>query len=152
MPFGNSVAVDRKRFTDLINELRLAIPANVRQARGILERGEQAIEEAQQEAARIVANADREAAARVAQSEILRRAQEEAQRVEAATREGADRITRAAEQRAHQLVAEAEQIAQQQKDDADAYAVALMRQLQQMLGMFLGNVRKSLESFPEHDQ
>src|SRR5215208_4988032 len=74
MPFGGGLTVDRKRFADLIDELRLAIPANVRQARGIIERGEQAITEAQAEAQRIVAAAERDAAERVGGSEVLRRA------------------------------------------------------------------------------
>lgn len=152
MPFGGGVTVDRKRFSDLISELRLAIPANVRQARGILERGEQAIAEAQGEAARVVANAEREAAERVANSEVLRRAQEEAHKVEVAAQNLADRTVRSADEQAHQMVAEAQQIAQQQRDDADAYAVALLTQLQRTLGAFLGNVRESLRAFPEREE
>jgi hypothetical protein len=152
MPFGGGVTVDRKRFSDLINELRLAIPANVRQARGILERGEQAIAEAQSEAARIIANADREASERVGGSEILRRSQEEAHKVELAAQNLADRTIRSAEEHAQQVIAEAERLAQQQKDDADAYAIALLTQLQRTLGAFLGNVRESLRSFPERGE
>ena len=149
MPFGGQVTVDRKRFSDLINELRLAIPANVRQARGILERHEQTIAEAQQEAARIIAAAEREAADRVANSEVLRRAQEEAHQIELSARELSDRTMRDVQQRAEQTMAEAERISQQQKDEADAYAVALLTQLQRTLGAFLGNVRESLRAFPE---
>ncbi|MGD9892358.1 MAG: hypothetical protein AB7R89_02935 [Dehalococcoidia bacterium] len=152
MPFGGGVTVDRKRFSDLINELRLAIPANVRQARGILERGEQAIAESQSEAARIIANAEREAADRVANSEVLRRSQEEAHKVELAAQNLADRTIRGAEEHAQQTIAEAERLAQQQKDDADAYAIALLTQLQRTLGAFLGNVRESLRAFPEHGE
>ena len=149
MPFGGGVTVDRNRFAELINELRLAIPANVRQARGILERSEQAIAEAQTEASRIIANAEREANDRVANSEILRRAQEEAHRLEVSARDVAERTIRSAEERAQQMIAEAGRISQQQKDEADAYAVALLQQLQRTLGAFLGNVRESLRAFPE---
>ena len=152
MPIGGWVAVDRKRFADLIGELRLAIPANIRQARGIIERGEQAIEEARQEGARIIAAAEREAAARVADSEVLRRAQEEAYRIEQAARDAASRLTRSAEEHAQQIVAEAERVAKQQRDEADAYAVALLTQLQRVLGSFLGNVRESLAAFPEREE
>jgi len=152
MPFGGGVTVDRKRFSDLINELRLAIPANVRQARGILERGEQAIAESQAEAARVIAAADREASERVANSEILRRAQEESHRIEVTANELADRTIRAAEEHAQRTIAEAEHLAQQQRDEADAYAVALLTQLQRTLGAFLGNVRESLRGFPEQQQ
>jgi hypothetical protein len=149
MPFGGGVTVDRKRFTDLIAELRLAVPANVKQARGILERGEQAIAESREQAARIVAAAEREASDRVAESEIVRRANDNATRVEASARELADRTLRSAGERATQMVAEAELAARQQREDADRYAVALLTQLQRTLGAFLGNVRESLREFPE---
>jgi F0F1-type ATP synthase membrane subunit b/b' len=152
MPFGGGVTVDRKRFSELINELRLAIPANVRQARGILERSEQAIAEAQAESARLIAAAEREAGERVANSEVMRRAQEEAHKIELAAQNLADRTIRAAEEHARQVVAEAERIAQEQKTAADDYAVALLSQLQQMLGTFLGNVRTHLREFPEREQ
>jgi hypothetical protein len=149
MPFGGGVTVDRKRFTDLIAQLRLAVPANVKQARGILERGEQAIAESREQAARIVAAAEREAAERVSESEIVRRANEEAARIETSARELSNRTLHSAEERATQLLTEAEEAARQQRDDADRYAVALLTQLQRTLGAFLGNVRESLREFPE---
>jgi hypothetical protein len=152
MPLGGGAVVDRKRFADLINELRLAIPANVRQARGILERGEQTLDEAREEAARIIAAADREAGERVAEAEINRRAHEEARQIEERSRAAADRMLREAEERASALVARAEQDARQQRAEADAYAVALLTQLQRTLGAFLGNVRESLKAFPEHEE
>jgi len=149
IPIGGGVVVDRKRFSDLINELRLAIPANVRQARGIIERGEQAIAESQTEAARVVAAAEQDAAARVADSEVLRRAQEEVHRIELAARDAADRVTQDASDHAERMVAAAEAEAKQQRDEADAYAIQLLTRLQQQLGAFLGNVRDSLKSFPD---
>lgn len=149
MPIGGGVVVDRKRFADLINELRLAIPANVRQARGILMRGEQALDESRAESARIIAAAEREANERLSESEIVRTAREEGHRIETAAEEIAARTTRAAEQRSHELISEAERVTQQQRDEADAYAVALLSQLQRQLGAFLGNVRESLRAFPQ---
>lgn len=152
MPFGGGVTVDRKRFTDLIAQLRLAVPANVKQARGILERGEQAIAESREQAARIVAAAEREAAERVTESEIVRRANEEAFRVESSARELSERTLRSAGERAAKLVADAEQTAHTQREEADRYAVALLTQLQRTLGAFLGNVRESLREFPEEGE
>lgn len=151
MPIGGGVVVDRKRVSDLIAELRLAIPANVRQARSILERGDQALEEARERAAQIVAGAQREADHQVAESEILRRAREEARQVERAARDTAERTLHDAEQRAARLLADAEHEAQTQRDEAEQYAVALLAQLQRMLGSFLGNVRESLAQFPPRE-
>ena len=150
MPLGGGVVVDRRRMAELISELRLAIPANVRQARGILERGEQTIAEANEEAARIVAAAEREAGDKVAQSEVMRRAEQQAQALESTAREAAERMTRIAREQADRLVSDAEATAEKQKKDADEYAVALLSQLQRVLGSFLGNVRQSLEAFPEY--
>jgi vacuolar-type H+-ATPase subunit H len=150
MPLGGGVVVDRRRMAELIGELRLAIPANVRQARSILERSDQTIEEANQESARIIAAAEREAADKIAQSEIVRQAEQQAHSRESTARETAERIVRQAREQAEQIVTAAEQTAQQQKKDADEYVVALLTQLQRVLGSFLGNVRQSLDAFPEY--
>lgn len=149
MPIGGGVVVDRARIADVINHLRLSIPANVRQARGIIERGEQTIEDARREAERIIAAADREANARLAESEILRRAREQADTTTAAAEQHAHRTIRAADEQARATIEESNRIAAQQREDADAYAVALLIQLQRQLGAFLGNVRESLRAFPD---
>jgi hypothetical protein len=151
MPIGGLVVVDRTRFADLLNELRLAIPANVRQARGVLDRSEEMIRTAEAEAARIRAAAEQDAARRISQSEIVRQAEAEAQRIQQQAAAAAERVTRAADEHARVTVEAAEQEAQQQREEADAYAVALLQQLQRLLGAFLGNVRESLRAFPEYE-
>src|SRR5579884_4490227 len=65
MPMGGGVLVDRKRLLDLIDQLRVAIPANIRQARDIMERREQMLAEADNEAKGIIARAQQEAQRRL---------------------------------------------------------------------------------------
>ena len=49
MPVGGGVLVDRRHILDLIDQLRVAIPANIRQARDVLQRRAQALAEAERE-------------------------------------------------------------------------------------------------------
>jgi cysteinyl-tRNA synthetase len=151
MPIGGGVVVDRRRFAEMIDELRRAIPASIRHAREVLEREEESLSEARQEADRITAVAEREAATRISQTEVLRRAHEEAEHVRAAAAAAADETMRTARQQAEILTSAAEREAAQQRDEADRYAIALLSQLQRTLGAFLGNVRESLDSFAPAD-
>jgi F0F1-type ATP synthase membrane subunit b/b' len=81
MPVGGGVLVDRKHMLDLIDQLRVAIPANIRQARDVLQRRTQALAEAEQEAARIVDSAHREVDRRLTDTGVVRQAEERARQI-----------------------------------------------------------------------
>lgn len=54
VPFSTKVMVEEDQFLDLVEQLRIAIPNEVRQAQRVVRDRERIISEAQQEAARIV--------------------------------------------------------------------------------------------------
>lgn len=143
MPIGGGVVVDRRRMIELIEQLRLAIPANIKQARSILERGEQAIAEAEAAAARIVAEAEQEAAARVGQSAVVRAAQERAHQIELEAEERARRMLATAQADAERQLAEAAERARAQEADADRYARAVLDGLEQRVLAFLASIREA---------
>jgi cell division septum initiation protein DivIVA len=107
MPIGGRVVVDRRRLLDMIEQLRVAIPSNIKQARSIVDRGEQAVAEAEAAAERIIAEAEREAEARVSQSSLVRAAQERGHQLELEAEERARRILANAQAEAERLLAEA---------------------------------------------
>src|SRR3979409_2060053 len=62
LPLTSNVGVDQVAALDLIDQLRVAVPEEVRAAKRINSEGERIIEKAQQEAERIIATAQEQAA------------------------------------------------------------------------------------------
>ncbi len=147
MPIGGGVVVDRRRMLDLIEELRTAIPANIRQARGILERADEAIAEAEMTAARIVAEAEREAEGRISQSTVVRDAQERAYQIELEAAERARRAVAAAEADAERRLSESEARAREQERSADEYALAVLKGLEDRAAAVIASVHAAQAQF-----
>ncbi len=147
VPIGGGVVVDRRRLLDLVEELRTAIPANIRQARGILERADDAIAEAEAAAARIVAEGEREAQARISQAQVVREAQERAYQIELEASERAHRAVAAAEADAERRLAESEARAREQERAADEYALAVLQGLEDRANAVLASVHAARAQF-----
>jgi hypothetical protein len=143
VPIGGGVVVDRRRMLDMIEDLRRAIPANIRQARSIIDRGEQAVADADAAAARILAQAEREADDRVSQSAITRAAQERAHQLEIEAQERARRMLATAQADAERQLAEAAERARAQEDEADRYTRALLAAMAERLQAMLASDREA---------
>src|SRR3981081_560884 len=61
VPFTHNVMIDEDEILDLLDQIHVNLPEEIKQARGILEDGDKRIAEAQQEAARISQTATRKA-------------------------------------------------------------------------------------------
>lgn len=169
MPIGGGVIVDRVRMLEILDDLRTAIPTNIKQARAIVDRSAQAMQEAQEsagrivgdadtraqqilaqaryEAERLVADAERDAEERLNESMVVRAAQERAYQLEHEAKARADRTVAEARARAEQTLAEAEERARAQEADADRYAVMVFEQLDQRLTGYLGGIRQARAQF-----
>jgi vacuolar-type H+-ATPase subunit H len=143
MPIGGRVVVDRRRLLEMIEQLRIAIPSNIKQAQNIVKQGEQAIAEAEAAAERIIAEAEREAEARVSQSAVVRAAQERGHQIELEAEERARRMLANAQAEADRLLAESTERARAQEADADRYARAIFANLEQQLEFYLSRVREA---------
>jgi hypothetical protein len=146
MPIGG-VMIDRRRFAELIDQLRLAIPANIRQARSILQQGERVMADAEDAAARTVAEAEREAEQRIMESAVVRAAQERAYQVELDAQERARRTLAAAEADAERQLAEAAQRARTQELEADRYALAVLNGLEQRANAIIESIHTAKAQF-----
>ena len=109
--------VDQNAALGLIDELRVAVPEEVRAAKRINAEGERIIEKAQEEAERIVARAQEQAAFLIDERGLTEAASIESQRVIAEAHDDADRI----------------------RGGADEYAVSVLEGLE-------GDVSKTLQS------
>jgi vacuolar-type H+-ATPase subunit H len=149
LPVGGNLVVDRKRILDVIDQMRLAVPTDLRQAAQILETRDRVVAEAHDSARQIVQRADEERARRLDETSLIREAQERSHH-----------MLRDAEQRARETVADADataaahlseaaEAASKQMDDADQYALEVLRRLENQMLAFLESIRLSIGSVQE---
>ena len=151
MPIGNRAIVDRRRLLDIVDQMRVVIPQEVRDAQEIVAGHEALKREAQEEARMIVARAEEEAvrlveehtitnAARVRAVELAKSAEDRLQlRVEEANADIRERMD------------ESRRLARQQMAHADAYAAELLARLERQLQAFTRSVRSGLSQLGTDD-
>ncbi|MDP3766616.1 MAG: hypothetical protein Q8S13_01245 [Dehalococcoidia bacterium] len=146
LPIGTGSVIDRRRLLDLVDQLRAAVPAEVREAQEILDRKDETLAQADGEAALRLSRADEEVARRLSESEIVKAAELQAKQIIAEAQAGVERLMEEGQQRAGERAAEGERLAAEQMDEADRYALEMLRKLQQQLDAFMGSVRAGLET------
>jgi cell division septum initiation protein DivIVA len=117
LPLTTNVVVDQNAALGLIDELRVAVPEEVRAAKRINSEGERIIEKAQEEAERIVGRAQEQAAFLIDERGL----------------------TQVAEAESRRMIAEAHDDAERIRGGADEYAVSVLEGLE-------GDVTKTLQS------
>ena len=145
MPIGNRAIIDRRRLLDIIDQMRIAVPQEVRDAQEIVAHREALRREAEEDGRIIVAQAEERASHLV-----------EAHELTAAARRRAEEIAAAAEAHIEERIAEANtdiqrriqdsrQIAREQMSAADDSARELLQRLQRQLEAFVGSVRSGIQ-------
>jgi hypothetical protein len=124
LPFTRSVIVDEDRMLELIDQLRITIPEEVKKAQQLLAEKERILAQAREEAGRTVALA-REKADQMADKESL--------------------VT-TAQGRAEQILAQARDEAQQTRDDTDDYVVDSLANFETQLERLLTQVRNGIRT------
>jgi hypothetical protein len=130
VPFTHNVIVDEDRMLDLIDQMRVAIPEEVKKAQ------------------QVQAQRDR----------ILAQAQEEANRTLALAREKSDQlverdsIVQSSQARAEQIVAQIESDAEMTRREADQYVVDTLRTLEMELERYLVQVRNGIQTLQQPSQ
>ena len=124
IPFTHSVVVDEERMLDIIDQMRVSIPEEIKKAQQVLVQRDRYLAQAQEEAGRITSLA-REKTEQMIQS---------------------DSLVEAAKTRAEQIVAQARAESETAKRDADEYSLDSLRQLEMELDRSLGQVRNGIRS------
>ena len=78
VPFSNKISVEKERIFDIISEIRLHLPTEIRQAQRIIEEHDKVINEAKNKAAAMLKEAENEAKNLTNSHEIYKRANEQA--------------------------------------------------------------------------
>jgi vacuolar-type H+-ATPase subunit H len=149
VPMGSGVVVHRQRLLDLIDRMRVAMPADIREAREVLQKQEEVLAQAQEEAGRIIARAQAELEERLKDEAVVKAAEERAQQIVREGEERAQALVRDGEAQARERLDEAESGAQQQMEEADLYSLQTMRRLETQLNSFLNTIRKGIQTMEE---
>jgi len=134
VPVSGNILIDRKKVMELVDQLRLTIPEEIRSAEDLLSRKDQILNIAATDARRTKSMAEDELRDRLNKSEVVTQAET---RAADTVRETEGRITRMLQQ------SEAEALSR--KTEADAYALRSLRTMESELGKLMGSVRKGIE-------
>jgi hypothetical protein len=127
LPLSNNVVVDQSNALDLVEQLRLAVPEEVKQARRITEESDRILERAQEEADRIIARAQEQAAFLIEEREL----------------------TRAAEERSRQIVEQGHGQADEIRRGADEYAAGVLIRLEGEVVKVLQSIKRGIALLDE---
>jgi|YNPNPStandDraft_1061719.scaffolds.fasta_scaffold71199_2 hypothetical protein len=122
IPFTSNVVIQEETFLDIIDQMRISIPDEVKQARRLGAERERLIEQAQREAEQIISRAQEQINALIDQQEVVRQA----------------------EQKAQALLAEANRSAELIRADADAYVIEVLSNLEEELLRLITTVRNGI--------
>ena len=131
---SGNVLIDRKKAMELVDQLRLAIPQEVRSAEEVISQKDQIINQAQVDARRTKSKAEEDYRERLDQSELV-----------AVAERRAEETLKEAEQKVGQMLMRCEDEARNKCSDADAYALRSLRNLEKELNALTGSVRKGIE-------
>lgn len=146
MPIGAGVVVDRRRLLDLVDQMRAALPNEIKEAEDILRRRDEIIARGEEEATIKLRRAQEQVDEILAHDAIVQAAQARADMLIREAEARGDRMLLDVENQAKARLAEAEKLANEQMDEADRYATEMLQRLDEQLQLFAKNVRTALES------
>lgn len=130
MPLSSNVMVDKSKLQELVGQLRMEVPQEIRRAEQMLSRKDDIISSAVSEANQARHNMEQEFRTRLNDHELGRKAEE---------------MLRDAEARAKRIVMQAEQEAENRRNQSDAYALRTLRDLERELTTATGSIRKGID-------
>jgi len=124
IPFTHSVVVDEDRMLDIIDQMRVSIPEEIKKAQQLLAQKDRILAQAQEEANRTIA------LAREKSEQIVER----------------DAIVQAAQARAEQIVGQAKQETEIQKREADDYMLETLTRMEMEMDRTLSQIRNGIKT------
>jgi vacuolar-type H+-ATPase subunit H len=104
IPLTRTVVIDQEEALTCVDDLRLSLPDEVKQARWTLQEQQRLLSEAQGEAARIVNKASERAQTMIGQQELAKRAEKQAETMLKEAQARAEEIRRAADRYAWEVM------------------------------------------------
>jgi crotonobetainyl-CoA:carnitine CoA-transferase CaiB-like acyl-CoA transferase len=149
LPVGGGAVISRQRLLDLIDRMRVAVPREVYDSREVIERRDELLRLAEEDAAKLLEETKSEIERRLQETEVVKAAEERAREVLSEAQSRAQELARSAEEQARGRLDDAQEVSRAQMREADAYALQTLKRLEQELDGFLGTVRKGIDTL-EH--
>ena len=146
MPIGAGVVLDRRKLLDLVDQMRAALPNEIREAEDVLTRRGEVLRLADEEAQIKLRRAQEQIDDLLSNDSVVREAQARSEMLVREAEARGDRMLMDAETQAKSRLAEADKLANEQMDEADRYATEMLRRLDEQLQAFARNVRTALDS------
>lgn len=124
VPFTNKIMVDERECLDIVDQMRIVVPEEIKQARRVSQDRDRITGQAQEESERIMARAQQQADSLLEEEGLLDRAHE----------------------REREIVAEAEAHAREMREGAEQYALQILEALNRQLGGILNEVHGGIEA------
>lgn len=105
IPFFGRAVVDREELLDLLQEIRLNLPDDLKQAKWVKEERQRILSEAQKEASTIMKNAEEQIVTMIDEHEITKKAYEQANEIIAAAQNNARELRLGSKQYADDIMA-----------------------------------------------
>jgi vacuolar-type H+-ATPase subunit H len=128
--FAGKVMVDREELEELVKKIHIALPEDVKQAEWVSREKERYLDQAQEEAKKIIREAENYAQRLVQDDQIIMRAEDEAKKI----------------------IDEAKAAAQEMEQEACEYANQVLERLDQSLDRTLQIVRQGREDLSNNNQ
>jgi vacuolar-type H+-ATPase subunit H len=125
--FTHNVLIDEDRILDIIDQMRVAVPDEVKKAQQLLSQRDRILAQAQEEANRTIA------IAREKSDQLVQR----------------DAIVQAAQARADQIIAQSQTDAEKTRQEADQYVVESLTKLEVELDRILNQVRNGIRALQQ---
>ena len=149
MPIGQGVVIDRRRLLELVDQMRSSVPWEVKEARQIVDERDAVLEEARRQAEGIVHGAELQAQERLGETTIMRAAEREARAIQERADLKAQELLNEAQEQVRVRMQQAEQAASNQMDEADRYALEMLRRLDAQLSAFSTTIRSGIGTLEE---
>jgi len=146
MPIGAGVVIDRRRALDLVDQMRAALPNEIREAEDVLNRRNEVLRLAEEEAQIKLRRAQEQIDDLLSHDSLVREAQARAEMLVREAEARCERMLMDAESQAKARMAEAEKLSGEQMDEADRYAAQILHRLEEQLQALSRNVRTALDS------
>ncbi len=134
LPLVGKVVVSMEEVLAVLDEIRLAVPDEMKEARHILKERDHLLAEAQRESSRLLSDSQEALDARIRDSEMVKLAEERSREV-----------LKKAQAEAQAILEEAETQARTAKLGADQYAFDVLYKLEAQLAGFQNAVRNGIE-------
>ena len=149
VPFTERIMLDESYLANALDDLKDAIPREIKSANQVLEEQKNIVNKAYADADRIVQEAKAEADAKVQQEEIVKQANAEAEEVKASTEQYESETKAAADAYAEQVRREADEYSLMVKQDALQYADEMLVFIDQTMQSAVRSLAENRENIGE---